>query len=71
MILRKHGAQLIQLYGGRRIGKVYRIILCINSRIDSEMNVVQGFNKFLTQVGPNLSNNIPNFKKHFTDYLNE
>ena len=35
------------------------------------MNVVQGFNKFLTQVGPNLSNNIPNFKKHFTDYLNE
>ena len=41
------------------------------SRIDGEMNVVQGFNIFFTQVGPDLSSNIPNFKKHFKDYLNE
>ena len=29
------------------------------SRIDGEMDVAQGFNKFFTQVGPVLSNNIP------------
>ena len=40
-------------------------------RIDGEMDVAQGFNKFFTKVGPDLSNNIPNSKKHFTDYLNE
>ena len=41
------------------------------SRIDGEMDVAQGFNKFFTQVGPDLSNNIPDSKKHFTDYLTE
>jgi len=32
------------------------------SRIDGEMDVAQGFNKFFTQVGPDLSNNIPDSK---------
>ena len=41
------------------------------SRVGGEMNVTQGFNKFFTQVGPDLSNNIPNSIKHFTDYKNE
>ena len=27
------------------------------SRVGGEMNVTQGFNKFFTQVGPDLSNN--------------
>jgi len=30
------------------------------------MNVTQGFNKFFTQVGPDLSNNIPNSKKNIS-----